>query len=287
MPFATYDGFYMIQYRDHDLLPETDPILLNQFENEFGFIISQYSDTNTFAVGLPTTIYTNTADGSRQFRPGTFEGVYLLEDALFGVVKAADDQRYFIGGASGDGIVAPETVDFADILAVDFTRLSDGPDRWRGDGANELNDGGGGDDKLNGRGGNDTLLGGDGNDVIKGGGGDDDLRGGAGDDTIQGGKGDDVIDPGAGDDLIVPGGGADTIVFADDYGTDTVRGFNAASNREDIDLSEVTRIKSFRDLMKNHIEQDGDDVVIDDGAGTRIILLDTDLDALGKGDFLF
>ena len=35
------------------------------------------------------------------------------------------------------------------------------------------------------------------------------------------------------------------------------------------------------------MSQRGENVVIDDGARTKIVLLDTDLADLGRGDFLF
>lgn len=40
MPFTDLSGYYMLQYRDHDLLPETDPILVNEFAGPIGFSIS-------------------------------------------------------------------------------------------------------------------------------------------------------------------------------------------------------------------------------------------------------
>ena len=109
----------------------------------------------------------------------------------------------------------------------------------------------------------------------------------SGDDTLSGRGGKDVLSGGRGDDLLTGGRGADRFVFVSGGGHDTVTDFNANNNREDIDLSEVTRIRNFRDLSRNHMEQDGDDVLIADGRGTTILLQDVDINDLNSGDFLF
>jgi len=85
----------------------------------------------------------------------------------------------------------------------------------------------------------------------------------------------------------VGGGGTDRFVFADGFGADRVRGFNANNNREDIDLSDVASITGFRDLARNHMEQVGRNVEIDAGDGNVITLLRVDIDDLGNGDFIF
>lgn len=147
-----------------------------------------------------------------------------------------------------------------------------------GPGADTMTGGSSLNDLLRGGGGNDRLRGASGNDQLEGGTGNDKLFGNAGNDTLIGGKG---------NDLLVGGGGADMFVFADGFGEDRVRGFNATKNREDIDLSEVSAIRNFRDLSNNHMEQDGQHVRIDAGDGDVITLLNTDMGDLGNGDFLF
>lgn len=144
-----------------------------------------------------------------------------------------------------------------------------------------------GNDIIRGNGGNDTLFSGDGRDKVFGGAGRDTLDGGTGNDKLFGGGRKDVLDGGRGNDKLTGGGGVDKFVFHNKSGSDTITDFNATNNREDIDLSDVSRIKGYRDLANNHMEQVGDDVVIDDHAGTKITLLDVSIDDLGKGDFLF
>jgi len=178
----------------------------------------------------------------------------------------------------------------------DTLDLGAGADRGWGGAGNDTLRGGAGNDRLLGGNGNDTLIGGDGSDravggrgsdTINGGKGNDVLLGGAGGDEIKGAAGKDGIDPGAGRDLCIGGGGADTFIFGNNYGVNRIQDFAALNNREDIDLSRVSEIKGFFDLKAHHMEQVGANVVIDDDAGTRIVLLVTDIADLGRGDFLF
>ncbi|MBJ6370309.1 calcium-binding protein [Sedimentitalea arenosa] len=152
-----------------------------------------------------------------------------------------------------------------------------------------------GDDVIRGMGGRDTLFSGDGDDrlfgnrgrdVLNGGKGADILKGGKGADKIFGGTGRDTLDGGEQNDILIGGGGFDRFVFRDGSGVDRIRDFNR-DNREDIDLSAVTEIRTYRDLVNNHMQEVGGDVVIDDGAGTRIIIEGFQIADLGKGDFLF
>jgi len=154
----------------------------------------------------------------------------------------------------------------------------DGDDSLYGDSGNDRLDGGIGADLVNGGSGRDRLYGSAGNDELVGGAGRDILRGGTGKDELNGGKGNDVL---------IGGGGADLFVFRSNAGHDTINDFNALSNKEDIDLSAVKSIKSFRDLKNNHMSQDGENVIINDGANTVIELIGIDMADLGKGDFLF
>ena len=94
---------------------------------------------------------------------------------------------------------------------------------------------------------------------------------GHGNDTLYGGGGNDILTGGGGNDILSGGGGADDFIFADGFGTDTINGFSA-NNNEDIDLSAVTNITDFNDLMANHLVNNGGFAQIVDGANT--ILLD-------------
>lgn len=162
-----------------------------------------------------------------------------------------------------------------------------------------------GDDVFRGGRGNDNLFSGDGADIVYGNWGDDILSGGYGKDSLRGGidndtlyggygrdrllgqDGDDRLDSGRGHDYLTGGEGNDVFVFANRYGNDEIRDFEATNDDEYIDLSAVTRIKSFNDLIKNHMTQSGDDVVIYDNHHTTITILNVDLADLDSADFMF
>ncbi|SNS75353.1 calcium-binding protein [Tropicimonas sediminicola] len=162
-----------------------------------------------------------------------------------------------------------------------------GADTLKGGVGKDLLRGGDGADALSGNDGNDTVKGGGGNDRLFGNKGADRLQGGNGADEIDGGQSADVLNGGSGNDLLTGGRGADDFVFANNHGRDRIADFEARNDREEIDLSAVTRIKDFKDLKANHMKQVGDRVVIDDGANTQIVLLATDLGDLDRQDFLF
>lgn len=144
-----------------------------------------------------------------------------------------------------------------------------------------------GNDRINGGGGADVLNGNRGSDTLIGANGFDTLNGGLGDDRLFGGNGNDILNGGFGNDLLNGGTGNDVFVFADGFGKDTIVGFAASNDLEDIDLSAVTSIVNFIDLSENHMSQSGSDVVIDTGAGNVITLEDVNIDAMNFGDFLF
>ena len=179
----------------------------------------------------------------------------------------------------------------------DTLRGGYGDDELGGFTGNNLLYGGHGDDSIGGGdGGNDTIYGGPGHDIVAAQDGDDWIHGGSGRDLLFGDKGNDGIDGGrgsdelwggAGNDTLSGGGGKDTFVFFDNGGTDIIEDFNLHLPGEKIDLGELSRIKGFGDLMRNHISQDGSNAVIDDGAGTVIILRGISMDDLNRGDFLF
>ncbi|ORE96929.1 glycerophosphodiester phosphodiesterase family protein [Aurantimonas sp. 22II-16-19i] len=143
-----------------------------------------------------------------------------------------------------------------------------------------------GDDRLMGSTADVTFEGGTGGDYLWGGSGSDTLRGDAGDDIILGGAGFDRITGGAGNDTLTGGFNADSFVFADAFGNDTITDFAATNDYEKIDLSAVSGIVDYADLLADHMAQSGSDVVITDGSNT-ITLQNVDLADLGATDFIF
>lgn len=124
-----------------------------------------------------------------------------------------------------------------------------------------------------GLGGNDTLIGAGGSDILRGGDGNDILDGGEGGNSLTGGLGDDGF------------------VFADNWGIDSIADFDAADT-EYIDLSAVTGITDFADLVANHAREAASGLEIYDGANViRITGFHlTDLgtgQALSENDFRF
>ena len=129
-------------------------------------------------------------------------------------------------------------------------------------------------DKLLGDSGDNQLTGGRGNDLLSGRGGNDILIGGGGRDHLNGGAGNDELNGGAGNDVLSGNNGHDTFVFADGFGHDTISHF-ASSNLEKVDLSAVTAITGFNNLVDHHLFDDPGGsgyALIDDGAGNTILL---------------
>ena len=169
-------------------------------------------------------------------------------------------------------------------------------DELHGQGGNDRVFGGNGNDEVFGGDGNDILRGGTLDDLLDGGSGDDAIFGGTGIDTLLGGDGNDKIDGrggfdtlngGAGDDVLTGGFNADTFVFDEGFGFDIIMDFAATSNAERIDLSAVSEFTDFADLTANHLTQSRTNVIIDDGAGNIIVLLEVNLSDLDAIDFIF
>lgn len=160
----------------------------------------------------------------------------------------------------------------------DVFYLGDGKDKGYGGGGADVLEGGRGADRLFGGKDGDDLYGQKGNDRLVGGAGRDDLFGNGGRDVLIGGKGRDDLRGGKGND---------TFVFKTGDGKDTIRDFAENNNREDIDLSGVRAITNFRDLKRNHMEQDENNVIIDDGAGLEITVRNAQLSDMNRGDFIF
>ena len=210
--------------------------------------------------------------------------------------------------------------------SVEELEGADGSDYIEGNGGNDTLIGNGGDDILAGGDGNDVLIGGAGADYHNGGNGFDsidfrnsneavnvDLAAGTGTggdaegDTylninrvygsafgdmftgngyFYGNGGNDTFHDGSGNSTYIGGAGDDVFVFEDDFGTNTIWGFGENGQADVIDLSSVTEITDFADLIANHASQSGAHVVIADGLNT-ITLANIQIGALEASDFAF
>ena len=248
---------------------------------------------------------------------GAFALVLNGDDSVTGsggnnVLFGFDGNDHIFGLAGRDRLIGG--------MGDDTLEGGGGRDDLQGQGGNDQLFGNLGDDTLNGAFGNDRLLGGDGDDSLLGGAGRDVLNGGNDDDTLKGqggndvlygfagsdslegnngndkllgGKGPDILDGGPGDDTMNGGPGFDTFIFEDGFGNDRLIGF-AAVNAEKIDLSGVTGINNFFDLVNNHLSAEGGTnfAVITDGADS-IVLAGVDVSLVGFNqlydahDFIF
>ena len=199
-------------------------------------------------------------------------------DQMFGGVSGADTlyggaQHDYLAGGDGNDVLYGEG-------GVDTLHGQDGDDSMSGGWFSDVLHGGNGNDTLYGDGGNDRMYGGADDDLMYGGDGADRLFGGiSGADTIYGG---------AGNDLISGANESDRFVFEDGFGLDVIIDFEATNDLEKIDLSLVSAITDFNDLVTNHMSQIGSNVVIDDLNGNTITLQNVLLaDLLDGNDFLF
>ena len=149
------------------------------------------------------------------------------------------------------------------------------------------------DDRVDALAGDDTVWGGSGSDQIGGGAGTDLLFGNTGNDSLYGESGADTLDGGTGDDLLDGGAGADSFVFADGFGRDIITGFDVNAESDVIDLSGVSAISDYADLVSNHLTQTAAGVaVISDGLGNQVTVYLEFSRCMGnpglvEGDFVF
>lgn len=151
-----------------------------------------------------------------------------------------------------------------------------GRDRLLGGQGNDLLEGGTGNDGLSGHRGNDTLSGQDGADMLKGQAGKDWLSGGDGNDSLNGGSHADTLDGGAGNDILAGGGGADVFLFEEGCGADTIRGYQAGTDRIHLDglIDDPSDVQLFIDTNMRQTERG---VIIDFGDGDSLFLAGRDL----------
>lgn len=196
-----------------------------------------------------------------------------------------DDTAY--GGNNSDTLLGNSGEDLLGGGAGnDSVRGGADDDVITGDDGNDTLRGNAGDDSVTGGANNDSLFGNAGEDTLTGASGNDTLCGGADNDSLVGGADDDVLNGGSGNDILSGGSGFDTYVFEGAFGQDIIKTF-VANNNEKIDLSAVSSITTFTDLVNNHLAQSGADTEIDAGNGNVITILNFDSTTLDSGDFIF
>lgn len=125
----------------------------------------------------------------------------------------------------------------------------------------------------------DWLTGTIGSDIVDARGGNDLIRTGAGNDQLTGGLG---------KDRMLGGAGADRFIFSDGDGRDTITDFSASGRDHDVlDLSDCSAIDSWKDLVRNHIKQVDDDVLLTIGTTDSVTLENVWIRALDRADFAF
>ena len=78
-----------------------------------------------------------------------------------------------------------------------------------------------------------------------------------------------------------------TFFFSDDFGRDRITDFDATNSNEVIDLSGVSAIANYADLISgNYLSQSGSDVLITVDADNVIILENVLLSDLDATDFI-
>lgn len=128
---------------------------------------------------------------------------------------------------------------------------------------------------------------GDGGDTLHGGTGQDKLYGGVGRDKLFGDAGRDRLDGGIGNDVLSGGADADRFIFQTGHGHDRITDFDAEGRGHDvIDLRGSEAITDFEDLKSNHMEQQGQNVLISAG-DDEILIEKVQLSELGRSDFDF
>jgi hypothetical protein len=111
-------------------------------------------------------------------------------------------------------------------------------------------------------------------------------KGDAGKDNLEGDALDNILNGKGGNDRLTGGGGADTFVFGKGYGRDVIIDSDP-SEGDIIELSGAVGIKNFRDLIKHHVEDIGNNLAITTGDGSVLVLKGVDLEDLSWDAFEF
>ncbi len=268
------------------------------------------ADTMAGGTGSDTYIVNNTADHVVETATGT--SIDTIQTTVSTTLGTNVENGILIGGA--DTLIGNTG---ANVLIGNT-----GANVLTGGAGSDTILGGSGNDTLNGGVGADTMAGGTGNDTyIVNSRGDRVIESGIGIDTVYtsinytlgnslenlvltgtnasrltgnalanhltGNRADNKLDGLAGNDTLTGGGGTDTFVFKTGYDHDKVTDFDAKGALHDIlDIRDMDTVRNFKDLVLNHMRQDGNDVVIYSGDGDSIRLHDVFLGHIGKMDVL-
>ena len=110
--------------------------------------------------------------------------------------------------------------------------------------------------------------------------------GNTGTNTIIGNGAGNKLDGGPGADTLTGGGAHDIFIFKPGHGADRITDFTAGGTVDQIDLTAITSVRTFEELMAR-AAQVGADTVINLGGGNIITLANVLKSSLIKADFLF
>lgn len=305
--FETFSAIIPIEYRSGLVSVSwstraEDPEVLNAWAAFDNVVLS----TNTAPTTDGTVIYDPATPGSGvtgtlpgddddlgdtlKFQQSTdVKGVSVSSDGTFIVARTAADDDVLPGEfrevkfsytvTDGFETSAPRevTVQLYALRQGDDIRVGKGnhPQELVGTEAGEWLFGGNQHDTLSGNGGADTLSGQNGNDG---------LDGGKGRDKLLGGNGSDTLDGGLGDDILTGGKGSDEFYFGAGWGHDVITDFDPKTEHIHLvpsgKLGDWSHVNDWMKVVDN-------DVLIQDGAGNTLLLLNTKISSLAVDDFLF
>ncbi|ATG48473.1 hypothetical protein CEW89_13405 [Celeribacter ethanolicus] len=262
-----------------------DPIALTIFDAEGEDTIDLSFSTTNDRVDLNDESFSDVLGlvGNLGIASGTIIENYISgagNDHITG--NEADNKIY--GGLGEDTIFGGAGNDLLDGgRERDIIYGGDGDDEIYGFTSHDRLYGEDGNDKLYGSNGLDYMKGGAGNDYLAGGRDADSLFGGDGNDQLRGGSGDDRLRGEAGSDMLYGQDGKDTFIFSDNFGRDAIYDFDIAEG-EIIDLSDVSEITSWEDLVANHLTEttggsaqiylDENNIITISGVGTEQLTSD-------------
>lgn len=206
------------------------------------------------------------------------------------IIDANGGDDTVLGGKGADSIQGG--------LGADTVDAGNGDDTVFGSSGNDTVTAGNGADYVVGESGNDSidggsygntasdlgdwLYGGVGNDTLDGDFGNDHLEGGADLDELLGGAGDDYLNGGFGADTLTGGSGDDLFGILDATGADVITDFTAGAGTDDV--IQIDREDKFADLTFTQV---GNDVLLDLGGNTSVLIKNVQSSALHEDDFIF